>query len=181
MTNQQLSEVLRLRAEGVDDVDKTKDAQSPPDLTLEAMTLLICTNKVQALEEKTKKELQELRQRQNQVKYLHQLLKAINASTDAKGNLDLKGKEDLKKSLAEAKEMGIDVDLNKVSYTKEERDRLVENIRMSCEDLNTQNEMQLQTISRLTNERYEVYQMARAILKPLHEDKINKARAVGGH
>jgi len=67
---------------------------------------------------------------------------------------------------------------DKFKYNKDERDRLVENIRMTIEDLNVKNDMQLQTITRLTNERYESYQMARSILKPLHDDKINKAHAM---
>jgi vacuolar-type H+-ATPase subunit H len=164
MTDQETPKVLKLLAEGVDQIDKPADPTTPPDLGLEALTLLVCTNKVKSLEEKTKKELTELRERQNQVKYLHQL----------------NGQDELLDSLTKAQEMGIDVDLTKKTYTREERDRLIENVRMSCDDLNTQNEMQLQTISRLTNERYEVYQMARSILKPLHEDKISKARAAGG-
>jgi hypothetical protein len=180
MTDQETPKVLKLLAEGVDQIDKPADPTTPPDLGLEALTLLVCTNKVKSLEEKTKKELTELRERQNQVKYLHQLIKAINTITDSKGNLDLNGQDELLDSLTKAQEMGIDVDLTKKTYTREERDRLIENVRMSCDDLNTQNEMQLQTISRLTNERYEVYQMARSILKPLHEDKISKARAAGG-
>jgi hypothetical protein len=40
--------------------------------------------------------------------------------------------------------------------------------------------MQIQTISRFTNERYETYQMARSILRPLHEDKQRKAREISG-
>ena len=51
---------------------------------------------------------------------------------------------------------------------------------MHIEDLNTQNDMQLQTVTQLTNERYETYQMARAIMKPLDEDKKQKARSVAG-
>lgn len=150
------------------------------DLSLESLALLLCTSKVKSVEENTKKELKELRQRQSQVKFLHQLLNGVNSETDAKGNFKLDNNSELKGFLEEASKMGVKVDTEKTSYTKDERDRLIENIRMTCDDLNIQNEMQLQTITRLTNERYEVYQMARAIMKPLHEDKINKARSAGG-
>jgi len=67
-----------------------------------------------------------------------------------------------------------------MKYSREERERLVENIRMACDDLNMENDMQIQTVTRLTNERYEAFQLARSIMKPLHEDKINKARALAG-
>ena len=155
-------------------------ARMSDDLTLETMILMINTNKVRALEDETRKELKELQTRQGHVRYLHKLLTGINSSTDGKGNFNFGGDADLKQLLSQAKDLGVDIDLSKTSYAKDERDRLVENVRLTCEDLNTQNEMQLQTITRITNERYEMYQMARSILKPLHEDKINKARSMSG-
>ena len=57
---------------------------------------------------------------------------------------------------------------------------MLENLKMSCDDLNLQNDMQLQDLNQLMNERYEVYQMARAIMKPLHDDKVHKARSISG-
>ncbi|MFQ5729195.1 MAG: hypothetical protein ACE5GN_02400, partial [Waddliaceae bacterium] len=129
---------------------------------------------------KTDKELKELKERQAKVAELHKVLKAINAATDANGKIDCSKNDELKKLLKKAKELGADVKDDKFKYNKEERDRLVENVRMSIEDLNVQNDMQLQTVSRLTNERYESYQMARSILKPLHEAKISHARGIKG-
>ena len=70
--------------------------------------------------------------------------------------------------------------MGNISFSREERDGSVENIRITADDINVMNDMQLQTISRLTNERYESYQMARSILKPLHDDKLRKAREISG-
>lgn len=149
-------------------------------LSVEALILLINTERLRTLKESTKKELQELKERQRIVKTLHQLLRAINAITDDKGKLDFSNNQEIKDLVAIAKGLGVDIKEGKTKFTKEERDRLVENIRIASDDYNVENEMQIQAVSRLTNERYESYQMARSILKPLHEDKQRKARELSG-
>lgn len=155
-------------------------AVDPKTLSLEALILLINTERLKSLQTKTETEFKTLKERQEKVAELHNILKAVNAATTDKGELDLTKNEGLKKLLAKAKELGVDVkgDMNK--FNKDERDRLVENIRMTVEDMNVQNDMQLQTISRLTNERYESYQMARSILKPLHDAKVTMAKGIKG-
>lgn len=147
-------------------------------MSLESLILLINTERLAKLRETTKKELEELRKRQSDVKKLHEALSAFNTATDDKGSLDLSSDANLKQHIQNAKDLGLEVDETKTSYTKDERDRLVENIRMHIDDLNIDNDMQIQTISRLTNERYESYQMARSILKPLSDAKQRMAREV---
>lgn len=156
------------------------DGAPKEELTLEATTLLVTMEMISRLEAKTRNELTTLRERQAKVTFLHKLLKGINHITDDKGALDLTDHADIIELLEQAVELGVDVDTTKTTYTTEERTRLVENIRMTCDDLNMQNDMQIQTVTRLTNERYEAFQMARSILKPLHDDKINKARSIAG-
>jgi hypothetical protein len=155
---------------------------NPPNnnLSIEALILLINTERLNYLKEQTRKELDELKGRQEKVKTLHKLLRAINKATDDKGKLDIAANPEIKDLIKSVKDLGVDIKEGKLNYTKEERDRLVENIRITADDHNVENDMQLQTISRLTNERYETYQMARSILKPLHDDKMRKAREVAG-
>lgn len=162
--------------------EKLTNGDIPPsnNYSVETLAFLINKNRVSSLENRMRTEFKELKQRQGEVKYLHQLLRSINTLTDAKGNFDYSNNPELKAMFDEAVKMGVEIDLQKVKYTREERERLIDNIKMMCEDLNVQNEMQLQTITRLTNERYESFQMARSIMKPLHDDKVNKARAMGG-
>lgn len=161
------------------EVEKTEPSKSE-NHSLETLAFLINVDRLEYLRKQTEKELDELKTRQNHVRTLHKLIKAINAATDSKGNLDFTKDEELKKKIKEAKELGVELKDDKFKYTKEERDRLIENIRMSVEDFNVQNDMQIQSISRFTNERYESYQLTRNILKPLHEDKLNKARSSAG-
>lgn len=150
------------------------------DMSVESLVLLITLDRLNSVKERTYKELQELKTRQQNVHILHQLLSAINAATDDKGKLDCSKNDDIKQLLTQAKTLGVEIKDDKFKYTKEERDRLVDNIQMASDDYEIENEMQLQTITRLTNDRYESYQMARSILKPLHEDKQRKAREMSG-
>lgn len=163
-----------------DDVRRLEDTDPDYDKSLEELIKLVHTQNLNNLDQKTKEAFDKLTKRQGEVTELHKILKAINNATGTKGELDLKGKDDLKALLEKAKELNIEIDPKKTSYTKDERDRLVENIRMTIDDLNVQNDMDLQTTQRLTNERYESYQMAKSIIKPLDEAKRNIARGVGG-
>lgn len=149
-------------------------------MSLEALILLITTERLKHLKDKTRNELGELKERQEKVRTLHKLLRSINAETDEKGKIDFTSNQELKDLIEKAKELGVDIKTDKTTYSKEERDRLVENLRIASEDFNIENEMQIQAISRFTNERYETYQMARSILRPLHDDKLRKAREIAG-
>lgn len=148
--------------------------------SVDSLVLLITTERLQTLKDKTRKELAELKEKQEKVKTLHKLLRAINTATDDKGKVDFSNNKEVQDLLKKAKSLGADINDGKLKYSREERDRLVENIRITGDDLNVEIDMQLQTVSRLTNERYECYQMARSILRPLHDDKIRKAQGIAG-
>lgn len=179
-------------AERIDETLLTKvEGEKQP--TIDSLVYDILTSRLQQLQKDTTKELEELKERQKEVQKLHDLIAKINALTDKEG--EVKVDEELFDMLQGAvtsddntdavNDLKINADnLNILkegkSYKPEDRVRLIENIRMHIEDLNTQNDMQLQTVTQLTNERYETYQMARAVTKPLDEDKKQKARAVAG-
>lgn len=107
------------------------------------------------------------------------MIKMINTAT-VNDEFDCSDNQEIKDFLLKAKEYGVNLKEDKFTYNKEERERLIENIRITSDDNNVLNDMQLQSITRLTTERYESYQLARSIMKPLHEDKVNKARAIAG-
>lgn len=162
-----------------DAVNDVADNSKSSGMTLESMALLINTERLKRLENKITNEFVELKKRQDQVALLHKLIKTINLAT-TNDEFDCSKHQELKDLLVKAKEAGVEITDGKHKYNKEERDRLIENIRMTSDDYNVLNDMQLQTITRLTTERYESYQLARSIMKPLHEDKVNKARAIAG-
>jgi len=71
--------------------------------------------------------------------------------------------------LSETLEMGTEIKKGGKLFTKDQKDRLVENIRKDMEDLSVQNDMQLNKVSRLNNETYECHQSARLMLKTIHD------------
>jgi len=174
-------------------------------VTMEQISQLMILQKLDALRTDFRGKGMELRKRQERVRWLHDLLQRINKRVDKEtGELDLThssidektGKVKEGVSLDDDKELQDVIRLRellqqaaddkgyeitaKSKYNKDERERMTDNLRMVCDDLNLQNDMQLQDLNQLVNERYEVYQMARAIMKPLHEDKVHKARSLSG-
>lgn len=158
-------------------VNEVGSDNDPNNLSLESLALLINTERLKYLENKIASEFVELKKRQDQITFLHKLIKTINVATD-NDELEFSKNQEFKDLLSKAKEYGVEIDDKKFKYSKDERDRLIENIRMTADDLNVLNDMQLQTITRLTNERYESYQLARSIMKPLHDAKTNTSRAI---
>lgn len=165
---------------------KAVESKDSNEMELEQLVFLLLTERLQQLQQKSTDEFQELKKRQDEVVEMHKLLKAINSHTNDDSELSFDVDSELKEFLDKAKDKyGLDLPKGKVKdgkvcYSKDQRERIMDNIRMTIDDHNTKNDMQMQTVTRLINERYESYQMARAILKPIHDDKMNKARAIAG-
>lgn len=165
------------------DLDRIKgifneESADEKQLSIESLTLLINAERLTQLREQTNKELTELQERQGQVAKLHTLLQKVNEATNTKGELDCSSNKELQDLLKEGKALGVQYKDGQAKFTKEERDRLVENIRLTADDMNVKNEMQLQTVNRLTNERFECFQLAKSIFKPLHEAKLQIIRGI---
>lgn len=163
----------------LDAIDKVSKTTSSEDLSFESLAFLVHAERLQHLENKITESFIELKQRQDEVTFLHKLTKTINTATVDEA-FDCSTNEELKTLLDKARDLGIEITKGKYKYTKEERERLIDNIKITVDDKNVLNDMDLQKVTRLTTERYESYQLIRAMMKPLHEDKINKARAAGG-
>lgn len=151
-----------------------------PHEQIEPLIRLLLSVRLKYLRDQSQQELTALKKRQDDVAELHRILQSLKTSKAADGSIDISNNEELKGMVSKAKELGVVTQDGKMKYTKEELNDLVENIRMTVEDLNVKNDMQLQTLTRLTNETYESYQLARSIMKPLHDDLINKARGASG-
>lgn len=179
------SQSQAVNIEAIDTV-KGVNPKNPKEMELEQLVSLLLTERLQQLQQKSTDEFKELKKRQDEVVEMHKLLKAINSLTNDDSELSFELEHEIKELLDHAKEkFGIDLPEGKVkngrvTYSKDQRERIIDNIRMTIDDHNTKNDMQMQTVTRLINERYESYQMARAILKPIHDDKMSKARAIAG-
>lgn len=170
ITDEEAQEKLQQNVEDLKKiVEDTAENPSPPVDLLKGIGLLI-TKTDRYIDKKCIEEFEKVEKNKNDVKALHELRQEINKNTNSKGELDLnnpRGIELIKK----AKELGIVFkDKNgKLSFTKEEREYLIEAIEMTIKDLNIQSQLQMQTLSRLTNLRYEFHQLARLIEKRIDE------------
>ena len=172
MSQDQISAVLSDAVKGV-----ANDSNSYENMSVESLALLVNTERLKHIEDKITGEFVELKKRQDQVSFLRKLVKTVNTAT-VDEQLDCSKNGELMALLQKAKEYGVEMKDGKVKFNKEERERLIENIRMTADDFNVLNDMQLQTITRLTSERYESYQIAKSIMKPIHDDKVNKMRSM---
>lgn len=165
-------------------IDAVKNSKPIDDknLSLEQLVVLVNTDRVRFLEAKSRGELTTLKDRYAQVRSLNELRKRVNnaLSTGPNATLDLSKDPVTKELLDKAKSAGIPVIDGKNVYVKEEAERLLDNIKMTIEDLNVQNDLQMQQISRLQNEHHESFQLAMSIMRPLHQAKSSAARGIGG-
>lgn len=174
MSNQ---EAQAIAADAITDIAANSTVDTA-NLSLEALILLINAERLKYLQDRTNSEFKELKKRQEHVSDLYKLLKKINANTSDAGEFDCSENQELQDMLKKAQGVGVDMKEGQHKLGKDDKDRLVSNIRMTIDDLSVKNDMQLQTVNRLTNERYEAYQMARSILKPLHDAKMKVAQGL---
>lgn len=159
--------------------EELKIERDHSDSNVENMAVFHAIDRLHSLERMKAKELKELMERQHKVAFLRKLQGSINVGTTPKG-FDATNVQDFSEMLLAAKNLGVQLDEKKLAYSTEERDRLLENIRMVIDDNQTLNELQMQSIIRIETERNESIQMASSMAKPLHEDKTQKARAIHG-
>jgi len=220
----------------VEDVtSESIEAVLPKDESHSTQTLLklLCAHRLKELERIMYDETQTLKKRQQRIRWLNSVLRAINQSTETKkGTLEIQEGSELEKIFEKGKELyeeaekmmeeagAIDEEIeelvqdpeknkdlihslkkhskllkeeaqeimdtvnaanvygNKDWYGKEERERLVENIRMAHEDLTSLNNQQMQKVNRMNNERHETLLMAKMLAKMLNDDILNKARSL---
>lgn len=145
-------------------------------ISLEALIYLVNAERLMYLQQKSEKEFSELKDRQDAVAKLHKLLQKIHAAISDSG--ELKPDAELKELLKAAKDLGVDVP-DKDTFTKTSREALENDIQRATEDLNVQNEMQLQKVNRIMDERQQSYQQALRMMKVLHDAAMYSIKAFG--
>lgn len=159
------------------------EGPSGPELSLEDAIKLLNTERLSYLRDETTNKISQLQKMQQSVEVLQTLLQRINAITDKDGKVNFSkdtGEPKIEELIKQAKDLGVKWDKTDTKLSREEKDQLVSNVRLTIDNLNVKNDMALQEITRLTNERYESYQIARSMLKPLDDVKKSMARAARG-
>ncbi len=112
------------------------------------------------------------------------LIESLEKATNIDDKTILKQVTDiheLRERLKEAKDkFGIDFKLkDDGKYDRDERTALMTAAENRVKDYNLDNDMNMHDLQRFYQERLEILQMARGLLKTLHDDKVHKARSAG--
>lgn len=167
----------KLNNESVNKTEK-KEKVDFSNMTLETQLNFLHLSRLNDLKNKLDREFGELKKGQNQVMFLHKLLKRINKETNEKGEFDCSNDKEFQELLLKAKDMGVDINETKFKYNKDDKDRLVDNLRMTIQDLNVNVDMKNQMSSRYMNERYESFHFIKTNMKILDETKRQSIREI---
>jgi hypothetical protein len=164
-------------------------AEDPSNYTLDRLLKLFRLSRTTQIHSQYRDELKELTKRQAEVRFLTNLRRVILQSKGKNNGFDANS-ADFKDLLAKAKEPGNEEFLqllNEVGivegqdyYSEDDKNNLLESVRLVVEQLNTLSDMQVQMVTRLEAEINETYQMLMAIYKPLHNAITSMARAIKG-
>ena len=129
----------------------------------------------------------ELRQRQEKIRFLHDLIQEINSLTTDGSDLNLSPDPEIQEKLAAAAKMGVRIptapDSNpdnptyKTTYSNIERDRLVENLHLTSDELDKDNKMAAQRITILIQESDRYVMLASQVMK--YEQKAKQGATQG--
>jgi hypothetical protein len=163
--------------------------KSIDDYSIHELLELIRLERTKNLNESHEKELKELTKRQAQVRFLANLKRIVTLANQDNGGFNA-NIEELQKLIAKANEseneelktllQDAGIVEGKESYTKEEKTNILDSIRLSIEQLNVLNDMQMQVVTRLESETNDTIQMCLAGQKPLNNVISAMARAIKG-
>lgn len=91
----------------------------------------------------------EIRQRQDKLNLINDIISDINNYTNDQNGLDLSAHPDLVEKLRIAKELGINIKDGQTAYSAKERDHLVENLYLSTDGMDKENRHQTQMMEKL--------------------------------
>ncbi len=146
---------------------------------LEKQAVLMASDRVQRLEAESKKELDDIKARQLRIQMLNEALRTINAHRGEEDLIDWSKEPRLMDLIGQVQELGVQITHTDGKFSASQTRRSVENINLLLRDLNAQNEVQIKIANRLQNERYEAFQLARSITKPLHDVAITIWKNMG--
>lgn len=155
--------------------------------SIEAMTLEILGMALGSYKTKKLEDSKKVQENQAALHQLHEILTKVNAMTDGK-NGKITVTDELVNLIDQAKRTlsELDIDLTTANivagktYTSDERQRLIENVRIASENTKTEVESYLSKVRETTNGYYEVLKLAMDIIKILDSPKKKITNAIGG-
>lgn len=158
---------------GIDDVANINlDDVYQHDKELDIIAKELCLYKTQQTLNKAKEGLAEVQQRNEKIKYIHDIRGAVLNMMDKDGNVDITNNKQLQEKLKVAKEqLGVEVNPDKLKYTAQETIILRDTLDHAAEDLTMENKTQNNKIGALQNQGHQFFLMAKEIMTTLHKTK----------
>lgn len=120
-------------------------SSAPKDLTVQQEAFMLHIMHVRALKEKVNNEIASLRERQEKIKYIHEVMQDINNAMDDKGNLDITNNPELQQKFKDLQELGVKVP-DKLVFNVAESKRIQENLQYKADDLGNEDSTQMRKI-----------------------------------
>lgn len=134
-------------------------------LSLGRLIYLLALRRQDELVQKSKDGMLEIQEKNRNMAKVNSAMQAINALDH--GDLDLKTQPDILEALKQAKEAGAQIDLSKTTYTAEQRNRLLDNLRLTTDSLGMQTQTEMQQAN-LISQVYENFTLAKPIISEEH-------------
>jgi len=119
----------------------------------------------------------EVHQRQDKMRLINDLICEINNLTDEKNEIDFSQNPELQEKLRIAKELGANINADKLKFNSVERDRLVQNLQLKAEEWDKENRTQTQKMEIHVKELDRIMLMIKEVQKC--EDRPKRSATAG--
>lgn len=119
----------------------------------------------------------EIHQRQDKMRLINDLICDINNLTDDKNELDISQNLELQEKLRVAKELGANINADKLKFTPIERDRLIQNLNLKAEEWDKSNRTETQKMEIHVKELDRIMMMIKEVQKG--EDRPKRSATAG--
>lgn len=150
--------------------------EAPDDLTVQQIAHLLHIVHAQEIKDKLIEEAAILRERQEKIKFAHEVMQEINNAMDKEGNLDITNNLQLKDKLKAVAELGISISEKDQRNTHESR-RLLDNLTYAVEDWSREDATQMRKMQNLYTEKEQSIMIAKHTMSSL--DKAIRAMISG--
>jgi hypothetical protein len=165
------------RAKQVQGVEPFDPSQEP---TVQQEAFFLHMSRVRYLREQLDQHAVILRERQNRIKFVHEIMQEINNKMDEKGTLDISNHPDLQTRLKIAKDMGVNILADQTKFTTHQCNRLMDNLNYTVGDWEMENTTDLKKIQNFYTESEQSIMIAKytasSIDKPLRSMIANISR-----
>lgn len=124
----------------------------------------------------------EITQRNDKIRYLHDIISELNSLIDAKkDHVDLTGQDELLSKLKiAAEELDVKLPEIKLKLNQVEQNLIIGNLTRKTEDWDKQNKTDMQTVEKYTKHLDMLIMLLKSCEKADHQAKIGHARAIKG-